>query len=68
MNPTKSQLEALGRVKRGEPTFVEWLQARYSEYSSTVAGISDDVHLRWHQGKMQELNEIIGILSKAEKL
>ncbi len=68
MNPTKSQLEAMGRVRRGEPTFVEWLQSRLSEYSSTVAGVADDTQLRWHQGKMQELKEIISLLDKAEKL
>lgn len=68
MNPTKSQLEAMGRVKRGEPIFSEWLQARYDEYSSGVALIEDSTRLRWHQGKMQELREIIALLDKASTL
>lgn len=68
MNPTKSQLEAMGRVKRGEPIFVEWLQSRFEEYSDNLALVDDITYVRWHQGRMQELKEILSLLDKASKL
>jgi len=66
MTLDKSILEALARVKRSEPSFIEWLQSRYNEYCKTVA-TAEDPQLGWTQGRMQEIAQIIDTMSRAEK-
>jgi hypothetical protein len=63
----KPILEALARIKRSEPSFVAWLESRYAEYCKTIAA-ADDPQLRWVQGRMQELQQIIDTMDKADKL
>lgn len=66
MTLDKSTLEALARVKRNEPSFIEWLQSRYSEYCKSVAA-AEGVQIGWTQGRMQEILQIIDVMTRAEK-
>lgn len=68
MNPDKKTLEALARVKRNEPAFTDWLSSRYMEYCSRIGDVQDEVQLRWMQGQMRELAQIVELLEKAAKL
>jgi hypothetical protein len=66
MNPDKMTLEALARIKRSEPSFIEWLKSRYDEYCKNVSS-AEGVQLGWTQGRMQEISQIIDIMTRAEK-
>ena len=59
-------LEALARIKRGEPSFIEWLKSRYDEYCKSIAA-AEGVQIGWTQGRMQEILQIIDTMTRAEK-
>lgn len=68
MNIDQSQLEALARIKRTEIHFISWLEARYREYSDNLAFAADEYKVRWLQGRMQEIKEILVTMAKADKV
>jgi hypothetical protein len=68
MTLDKKTTEALARVKRNEPAVIDWLSARYMEYCHRIADVQDEVHLRWIQGQMRELSQIMDLVEKAAKL
>jgi hypothetical protein len=58
-------VEALARVMRMEPSFVSWLQQRYTEYCDQIQQVDDPTKVRWVQGRMQEIQQILDTMQKA---
>jgi len=61
-------MEALGRVYRAEPAFIAYLEGQLNEFCKHVARISDSETLRWTQGRMQQLEDLLSDLKRASLL
>jgi hypothetical protein len=68
MTLDKQTTEALARIKRNEPAVMDWLSARYMEYCKRIVDVQDEVQLRWIQGQMREISQIVDLVEKAAKL
>jgi hypothetical protein len=68
MRPDRKDLEALARAKSGNKDLAAYLKKRRTEYHVDVGQQRDEVTLRWAQGRLQELNDLIEALETAAEL
>jgi hypothetical protein len=68
MNPDKMTLEAMGRVYRTEPAFVAYLEVQLDDFRKHVSRVADAETLRWTQGRMQQLEDLLADLKRASML
>jgi len=64
----KKTLEVLARVHAGNREFVAWMKTRLQEHHVDVGQQRDEVSLRWAQGRVQELTDLIEALEKSSEL
>lgn len=68
MRPDRRDLDALARANAGNKDFVAYLRKRRNEYHVDVGQQRDEISLRWAQGRLQELNDLIEALETAAEL
>lgn len=68
MRLTPKDLDSLARVNAGSKDFVALLKRRRDGYHVDVGQQRDEVALRWAQGRLQELNDLIEALETAAEL
>lgn len=61
-------LEALARVQASEPHLVAWLETRLNHQMSNMVKQSDEIAVRWAQGRSQELQELLDNLQGAANI
>jgi pyrroline-5-carboxylate reductase len=62
---TEQQLEACARIKHQEPAFVAMLQERLAKTQKDANMQRDVVSLRWAQGRVQELEDLLQLVENA---
>jgi hypothetical protein len=61
-------VEALARLKSSEPVFIEWLQERLNKHHKDITTMEKEVHVRWSQGRAQELSDLIDNIKGANDI
>jgi hypothetical protein len=57
--------EALARANASEPLIAEWLQNRLEQHQKATMTLTDEVAVRWAQGRAQELAALLKELGSA---
>ena len=68
MQPDERVIKAIASLK-GDPRFMEfinWLTEREGALVRGQRGVENDIHLRWNQGRLQELGVILESVKGAE--
>lgn len=64
----RKDLFTFARTNAGDKDFVACLKKRRDEYHVDVGQQRDEIALRWAQGRVQELNDLIEALETAAEL